>query len=65
MIFISAIFFTCFSINTNCFRNYRNIKRSPLNKVLSDSQTQNIISSGFNTKENLQKYIKQKKYKIK
>ena len=61
MILLSLILFGCFSINTNCFRNYKKIKSIPLNKSLYDTQRINMITSGFNTIDNLQKDLKEKK----
>jgi hypothetical protein len=65
MIFISTFFFTCLSINTNCFKNYRSIKNRYINKSFYMSQTQNILSSGESSINNLSKYHKSKKEKIK
>ena len=65
MIFISTLFFTCLSINTNCFKDYRSIKNRYINKSFYMSQTQNILSSGESSINNLSKYHKNKKEKIK
>ena len=61
MILLSSILFGCFSINTNCFRNYRKIKPISFNKSLYDTQRINMISSGFHSSDNLQKNLKEKK----
>ena len=61
MILLSSILFGCFSINTNCFRNYKKIKPISFNKSLYDTQRINMVSSGFNSINNSQKNIKEKK----
>ena len=65
MIFISTFFFTCISINTNCFKNYRSIKNRYINKSFYISHTENNLSSGESSINNLSKYHKCKKEKIK
>ena len=63
-IIFSSILFACFSINTNCFKNYKNIKPSSINKVLYNSQNINILSSDFSSKDNFKKNINRRKEKI-
>ena len=64
MIFLSAFFLACFSINTNCFRNYKKLKPNAIHQALNNSQRSYIMSPGFNTKDNLDKFSKQKKDKL-
>jgi len=64
LIIFSSILFACFSINTNCFRNYKDIKPSSINKVLYSSQNINMLSSDFSSKDNLKKNINRQKEKI-
>ena len=64
MIFLSAFFLTCFSINTNCFRNYKKLKPNSIHQAFNNSQRSYIISPGFNTKDNLEKFSNQKRDKI-
>ena len=65
IIIISTFFFTCLSINTNCFKNYRTIKNRYINKSFYTSHTQSALSSGEISINNLSKYHKRKKEKIK
>ena len=65
IIIISTFFFTCLSINTNCFKNYRSIENRYINKSFYTSQTQNALSSGESSINNLSKYHRYKKEKIK
>ena len=65
MILLSSVLFGCFSINTNCFRNYKKIKPISINKSLYDTQRINMISSGINSKDNFQTTSKEKKAKLK
>ena len=64
LIIFSSILFACFSINTNCFRNYKTIKPSSINKVLYNSQRMHMLPSEFNSKEKLEKKVNEKKEKI-
>ena len=65
IIFVSTFFFTCLSINTSCFKNYRNIKNRYIYKSFCKSETQNALSSGESSINNLSKYHKNRKEKIK
>ena len=65
MILLSSVLFGCFSINTNCFRNYKKIKPISINKSLYDTQRINMISSRINSKDNFQTTSKEKKAKLK
>ena len=60
MILLSSIMFGCFSINTNCFRNYQKIKPISFNKSFNETQRINMKFSGFNATDNLQNNIKEK-----
>ena len=55
MILLSSILFGCFSINTNCFRNYKKIKKISINKSFYDTQKINLVSSGSYREVNLAK----------
>ena len=60
IIFISSILFACFSINRNCFRKYRKFRPGSINRVLFNTQNENLIPTINERKDNLQKNKKEK-----